>query len=102
MSLIITRHARETVTSKGFDMDTIARVHASPTEVYPSGSHPGQHRMTGHGLCLVGRFDGDDFVLITVYLDRIVTAPRPDQTDYSQRVSQARAFRPVGASIGNR
>jgi hypothetical protein len=102
MSLIITRHARETVTSKGFDMETVQRTFARPTETYPSGSHPGQHRITGNGLCLVGRFDGDDFILITVYLDRVVTAPRPDQTDYSARVSQARAFRTVGASIGNR
>ena len=75
----LTRHALVTAQQKGFSLTTIRRVFSSPSEYYPSGSHPGQYRMTGHGLCLVGKPDGDTFVVITMYADRIITPLRPDQ-----------------------
>jgi len=41
-------------TEKNFSPETIEKTFAEPTRVYPSGSHPGQWRVTGNGLCLVG------------------------------------------------
>ena len=79
MALKITRHAAQTMINKGFDANTVRATFTEPTEVYPSRSHPGQYRVTGNGLCLVGKPEGRIFVLITVYLDRVVTPVRPDQ-----------------------
>lgn len=79
LALNPTQHALETITAKGFDADDVLSAFNRPTRVYPSGSHPGQIRVTGAGLCLVGRVIGNSFSLITVYLDQVLTAPRSDQ-----------------------
>lgn len=81
MTLIPTRHAITTMNDKGFDPALVAETFKAPDEVYPSRSHPGQFRVTGNGLCLVGRPDGNKFILLTLYLDRVLTPPRPDQLD---------------------
>lgn len=78
---LATAHFVKTVAAKGFDPDLIVKTLLNPTEVYPSRSHPGQFRVTGNGLCLVGKPEGDRFVLITAYLDRVVTDVLPDQLD---------------------
>lgn len=72
-------HARKQAKEKGFSEELIKKTIENPSEVYPSGSHPGQWRITGNGVCLVGEPDGDRFRVITLYADRIVTAPRADQ-----------------------
>jgi len=74
-----TRHALETIRAKGFDMGDVRAAFDRPNRIYPSGSHPGQFRICGHGLALVGEPNGDGFTVITVYRDGIVTAVRPDQ-----------------------
>jgi len=89
-----TDHALRQILAKGFDADTVRETFSNPTEVYPSRSHPGQYRVTGNGLCLVGEPRGRDFVLITVYLDKVLTAPRADQLNtpegrrYAQRYAK--------------
>jgi len=77
--IILTNHFVKTVRDKGFDADMVLNTLTNPAEVYPSKSHPGQWRVTGNGLCLVGKPEGDTFTLITAYLDRVVTPVRPDQ-----------------------
>lgn len=94
MTLSPSRHALKVMAEKGFDPETVKRTFADPMEVYPSGSHPGQFRVTGNGLCLVGKPEGSRFVLITLYADRVLTPPREDQLDtpegrrYAERYSK--------------
>lgn len=83
--LHLTRHAERQIESKGFEMDDIRGVYEKPVSVYRSGSHPGQHRIVGKGLCLVGEFREDaEFRLVTVYKDRVVTPPRTDQLETAE------------------
>jgi hypothetical protein len=76
---VATGHFVKTAKDKGFTADQIISTLIEPTEVYPSRSHPGQFRVTGNGVCIVGKPEGDKFTLITIYADRIVTPVRPDQ-----------------------
>lgn len=76
-----TAHFIKTIKVKGFDVQKIIDTLRNPAEVYPSRSHPGQWRVTGNGYCIVGKPEGDKFVMITAYLDRVVTPVRPDQLD---------------------
>jgi len=75
----LTAHFLKTLEAKGFDPYAVRDTLKSPAEVYPSGSHPGQWRVTGNGVCIVGKPEGEHFTCITIYADRIVTACRPDQ-----------------------
>lgn len=79
--ITMTNHAIKMAASKQFDADTILATFNEPVEIYASGSHPGQHRITGNGICLVGRGEGSKFLVITVYKDRELTAPREDQLE---------------------
>jgi hypothetical protein len=80
LNVRLTRHFKAQAAVKGFDPRAIIDAWRNPDEVYPSGPrHPGQWRVVGNGLALVGRPDGDEFVLITVYLDGVITPVRPDQ-----------------------
>jgi hypothetical protein len=92
MSLVPTSHALRTILAKGFSPDTVKATFANPTEVYPSRSHPGQFRVTGNGICLVGKPEGENFVLVTLYADRVVTPVRPDQLN----TPEGRRFAQVG------
>lgn len=87
-----TGHFIKTMNDKDFAAEDIIRAMRNPVEVYPSGSHPGQWRVTGQGLCIVGKPEGNEFVMITVYLDRVVTACRPDQL----RTAEGRRFAQMG------
>lgn len=75
----VTNHFKETMQSKGFSGLEVVELLKDPEEFYPSKSHPGQYRVTGRGLCVVGRPEEDKFVLITIYLDKVLTPPRADQ-----------------------
>lgn len=83
----LTRHFLGQVKAKGLDPKDIIAAWKNPERVYPSGSHPGQWRITGNGVCIVGRPEEDagTFAFITVYLDGVLTAPRADQTDAAGR-----------------
>lgn len=87
-----TSHFVKTVKDKGFDGNKIIEAIMNPAEVYPSGSHPGQWRITGNGYCIVAKPEGARLILITAYLDRVVTAVRPDQMD----TPEGRRFAKVG------
>jgi hypothetical protein len=79
MTLNLSRHACKTAAAKGFTAEAISDCFEHPTEVYPSGSHPGQFRIVNGDVCLVGVPDGNVFRCITLYRDRVLTAPRADQ-----------------------
>lgn len=87
-----TAHFLKTLKSKGFDPRAVIATLKNPVEVYPSKSHPGQWRVTGNGVCVVGKPEGNEFVLITIYADRIVTPVRPDQLN----TPEGRRFAQVG------
>ncbi len=74
-----TNHFVKQVAAKNFDPEAVLSTLSDPTELYPSRSHPGQYRVTGNGLCIVGEPRGSKFVLLTIYKDRVVTPVRPDQ-----------------------
>jgi len=79
-TLRISDHAMTTINNKRFDLHLVEKTYADPASVYPSGSHIGQYRVTGNGLCLVGKPEQNGvFSLITIYEDQVLTAPRPDQ-----------------------
>lgn len=92
LAIIPTQHFITTIKSKGFGADTILATLTNPAEVYPSKSHPGQWRVTGNGVCIVGKPEGGKFFLITAYADRVVTPVRPDQLD----TPEGRRFAEVG------
>lgn len=75
----MTKHANDVVREKSFSKADILRTLKSPDEVYESRMYAGQWRITGNGLCIVGKPEGDTFVIITIYLDRVITELRPDQ-----------------------
>ena len=88
----VTKHALNMATRKGFTTEQIDETFRYPKRVYLSGSHIGQHRVTGQGLCLVGIPNPDTsvFTIITVYEDETITPPRPDQliTPEGQRYAE--------------
>ena len=79
LNLEMTQHARKQIVEKGLSQATITAAFNNPERVYPSGSHPGQIRVTGSGVCLVGVIECGKFNLITVYEDGVLTPPRADQ-----------------------
>lgn len=89
-----TAHFLKTLKNKGFDPRAVVAALKNPVEVYPSRSHPGQIRVTGNGVCIVGKPEGDDFILITIYADRVVTPVRPDQLN----TAEGRRFAALGRS----
>jgi hypothetical protein len=72
-------HALRTIRDKGFDPAKVRATFKAPTKVTKVTAHPGQVRLIGNGLALVGKVVGKRFVLITVYLDGVLTPPREDQ-----------------------
>jgi hypothetical protein len=83
----LTQHALRMSQEKNFTVESIANTFKNPQKIYPSGSHPGQWRVTGDGLCLVGIPETGKsnentipyFTIITIYQDEILTPPRDDQ-----------------------
>lgn len=92
-------HALKQAREKMFDMATINETFQVPEEVYPNGRYKGQWRITGNGLCLVGEpsADGKTFRVITMYLDRVVTAPRQDQLQTAHGQDFAKRYAASGA-----
>src|SRR6478736_1648409 len=79
LTLTVTDHALRTILTKGFDPVAVRAVFSHPTRVTEVRAHPGQIRLIGKGLALVGKIDGRRFTLVTVYADGVLTPPRPDQ-----------------------
>lgn len=92
--LKLTRHAEKQIADKGFSIQDVERVYEKPASVYRSGRYPKQHRIVGKGLCLVGEFlETEEFKLVTVYQDRVVTPPRVDQLDTPEGREYAKQYK---------
>lgn len=79
LTLHVTDHACRTILSKGFDPYDVRGAFENPERTTEVTAHPGQVRLIGRGLALVGKIEGGRFTLITVYEDGVLTAPRADQ-----------------------
>ena len=79
-----TAHFKKQIREKRFNPYKVVKMLNDPVECYPSGSHPGQWRLTGEGLCAVGKPEGEHLIPITIYEDRVLTAPRPEQMDTAE------------------
>jgi hypothetical protein len=88
LRIVPTNHFIKVIKDKGFDPDKILNTLTNPAEVYESRNHPGQWRVTGNGLCLVGKPEGNTFTLITAYLDRVITDLRPDQIAAGHKINR--------------
>ena len=84
--MVLKRHARQQAHDKRFPLKTIRDTFNTPERVYVSKSYPGQYRVTGNGIVLVGVPDLEtgSFIVITVYYDQVLTPPRPDQLNTPQ------------------
>lgn len=96
---VLSDHFRKTLIEKKFDGREVAALLKDPEEYYPSKSHPGQYRVTGRGLCVVGEPQGNRFVLITIYLDGVITPPRSGDNSeaalqYAARYAKGEVNRP--------
>jgi hypothetical protein len=65
MTIRMTRHACKIAASKGFDADTIMATFNAPDAVEANSDHPGQYRVRGNGLVLVGAPTDNTFMVIT-------------------------------------
>lgn len=93
-TVVFSSHSKDQMKVKGFKAQDVAALLQNPDEVYPSRSHEGQWRVTGKGICLVGEPKGGEFVVITMYQDRVLTPVRSDQLNtpegrlYAERMRQ--------------
>lgn len=79
LTLKVTQHALSQIAAKGFDPLKVRATFDAPDRVTDVRAHPGQVRLIGNGLALVGRVERSTFVLVTVYVDGVLTPPRADQ-----------------------
>lgn len=84
----ISLHAQDQARQKQIPLWKILSVLENPVEHYPSVNHPGQWRYTGMGICVV--VDDDERVVITVYLDRVLTPLRPDQIARGEQIRRCK------------
>jgi hypothetical protein len=87
-----TAHATQQILAKGFQISRIQDVFDNPDKVYANKRFEGQYRVTGGGLCLVGKPVDGVFTLITVYEDGVMTPPRPEQLDTPEGRAYARLY----------
>lgn len=79
VTLSLTKHAKRQAKEKGFNVRNILDMWEDPDRIIASRTYPGQYRVCGNGICVVGVPKGQSFIGITVYLDQELTPPRPDQ-----------------------
>lgn len=79
LTLSLTKHAKKQAKAKEFHINDILKMWSGKPQVNPSRSYPGQYRVCGDGICLVGVQKGNSFVVITLYVDQEITPPRKDQ-----------------------
>lgn len=79
LTLVTTQHFLKTVLAKNFNPEKILATFANPRKITEVRAHPGQVRLIGNGLAIVGSVHGGEFHAVTIYSDRALTAPREDQ-----------------------
>lgn len=82
--------------AKGFDPRDVIGAWKEGTRVQDVRKHPGQFRIIGHDICIIGEPETSTghFRFITLYMDGVLTPPRPDQLNtpegrrYAERWAQ--------------
>ncbi|AVD99401.1 hypothetical protein SEA_BILLNYE_230 [Streptomyces phage BillNye] len=92
LRLHATDHALKQILQKGFAVEKIRETFENPVKLYKNGKYEGQYRVTGNGICLVGKPKGNTFTLITVYEDGVMTPPRPDQLETEEGRAYAERY----------
>lgn len=92
LALSVTEHAKRMVAEKGFVPIKIVDVFQHPERITEVTKNPGQIRLIGNGLALVGRIEHGKFVLITVYQDQVLTPPRKDQLETPEGIRYASRY----------
>lgn len=86
MTFEISDHAVETAKSKGFTAEEIFEAMTKPERITDVTKYPGQKRFIAGRLAVVCEPSGEDhWIIRTMYLDGVLTPPRPDQTDAAGR-----------------
>lgn len=92
--VIPTDHFKKQMALKGFDWADVVSALKSPYKITDVRRYPGQRRYCGSGLAVVVREERrNEYMLITVYLDGVVTPLREDQMSDPFALSSARVQR---------
>lgn len=75
----MTKHAAEKMTTLGLTPSDIAAAFSEPEVSYPNRRYPGQERRIANGLCITVNVETG--VVVTLYVHKIETDLRADQTD---------------------
>lgn len=92
LELKLTAHANEQMKKKNVDLERVQAAFVSPEKLYPNKKYAGQFRVVGNGLCLVGKPQGKEFVVFTIYEDGVMTPPRPDQLNTPEGKAYAELY----------
>lgn len=84
--VIFSDHFKRQFKEKGFTTAQVREAIETPYKITDVRRYPGQRRYCGGGIAIVMR----DNVAITVYLDGVVTALRPDQKNDPQALRSRR------------
>jgi len=79
MNVKMSRHCAEKVAAGVFNSRDLHEAYNNPDTVYPSLKYPTQEKRIGNGLCLC--VDKRTGVVVTVFVHKVETALRSDQTD---------------------
>jgi hypothetical protein len=79
----LSRHVLDQAALKGIKLEALMACVDNPTVAYESGRYPGQKKHIRDGLCVA--VDVSSKTAITVFLDRVYTDVRDDQTDADAR-----------------
>lgn len=84
LSITLSSHAVKQGLLKGMLPEEIISTFQDPEKVYENRKYENQWRVTGNGICITGEIRGNEYYVRTVYYDRIVTPPRPDQMNNAE------------------
>lgn len=92
--LEVTPHFKKQMLTKGFTGPQVSNALRSPEKVTPVTKYPGQRRYCGDGVAVVVEPVGaNTYRLVTLYLDGVVTALRPDQMNDADALNSRRLAR---------
>lgn len=89
--LAMTNHCKSQIRAKGFNVKDVVAALRNPYKVTEVRRYPGQLRFCGSGLAVVVNMK--DATIVTVYLDGVRTALRPDQMSDPAALASKRALR---------
>lgn len=88
-----TEHFDKQCKAKGFTRAQVIRALKSPDKITDVRRYPGQKRYCGAGVAVVTKMERGVVVLVTIYLDGIVTPLREDQKHDIEALNSRRLAR---------